>query len=208
MPPAIRIAPQLAEAVRELHYDPLTWVRVMYPWGTGILAGEDGPDVWQEQVLRGIGLHLAPQGIPKLETGTINSSTSSLPNPSKSDSYRLAIASGHGIGKTALLAWVIDWFCNTRPHCQIIVTSNTETQLATKTWRELAKWGKLSRVKQKDGSSLFEWTATKYYMKQHPETWFASAIPWNESRPEAFAGTHEKDVLVIFDEASAIPDVI
>ena len=41
-----------------------------------------------------------------------------------------------------------------------------------------------------------------------PETWFASAIPWSEHNSEAFAGTHERDVLLVFDEASKIADVI
>jgi len=208
MPLQIRVPSSLTDAIRELRDDPLTWVQVMYPWGEGILADETGPDIWQADVLRGIGIHLAGGGIPNSSMGPINSSTSPPQNPPKSESYRLAVASGRGIGKTALLAWIIDWFCNTRPHCQVLVTSNTEVQLQTKTWRELAKWGKISRVKQVDGSGVFEWTATKYYMKQHPETWFAAAIPWNADRPEAFAGTHEKDVLIVFDEASGIPDVI
>jgi hypothetical protein len=43
---------------------------------------------------------------------------------------------------------------------------------------------------------------------QYPDTWFASAIPWSENNADAFAGTHEKYVLVIFDEASAVADTI
>jgi hypothetical protein len=34
------------------------------------------------------------------------------------------------------------------------------------------------------------------------------AIPWSEERPEAFAGLHAEHVLVVFDEASAIPSAI
>jgi hypothetical protein len=45
-------------------------------------------------------------------------------------------------------------------------------------------------------------------LKEAPDTWFASAIPWTENNSEAFAGTHEDFVLNVFDEASAIPDVI
>jgi len=105
--------------------------------------------------------------------------------------------------KTALVAWLIYWFISTRPHPQIVVTSNTKSQLETKTWRELAKWHKLAI-----NSHWFEWTATKFYYKQHPETWFAAAIPWSKERSEAFAGTHEQHVLVIFDEASLVDDSI
>jgi hypothetical protein len=33
-------------------------------------------------------------------------------------------------------------------------------------------------------------------------------VPWSETNSEAFAGTHEKHVLIIFDEASKIADII
>ena len=116
---------------------------------------------------------------------------------------RIAVGSGHGIGKTALTSFIILWFISTRPRPQIVVTANTEPQLKTKTWRELSKW----HQKAKNGD-WFEYVATKFYLKDDPNTWFASAIPWTENRSEAFAGTHEKHVLYIFDEASAIADII
>ena len=90
-----------------------------------------------------------------------------------------------------------------RPHPQVVCTANTETQLNTKTWRELAKWHKLAANRE-----WFDWTATSYYLKAHPETWKANAIPWSENNTEAFAGTHEENVLVVFDEASKISDKI
>lgn len=104
---------------------------------------------------------------------------------------------------TTLVAWIIIWFIATRAHPQIVVTANTKSQLDGKTWRELAKWHKLSLVEP-----WFQWTATKFYHKAAADTWFASAVPWTKERSEAFAGTHEKHVLIIFDEASAIADEI
>ena len=41
-----------------------------------------------------------------------------------------------------------------------------------------------------------------------PETWAVTAVPWRKEQPEAFAGLHARNVLVIFDEASAIADKI
>ena len=116
---------------------------------------------------------------------------------------RGAVASGHGVGKTRLVASKIHWFLSTRPYPQVVVTANTETQLSTKTWRELHKVN--ANAKNKD---WFEPTATRFCLKDAPETWFAAAIPWTEKRSEAFAGTHEKHVLYLFDEASAISDSI
>jgi hypothetical protein len=49
----------------------------------------------------------------------------------------------------------------------------------------------------------FEWTATRFYHRDHKETWGFDAIPWSEHNSEAFAGLHSKYVCVIFDEASA-----
>lgn len=119
------------------------------------------------------------------------------------ESQRVAVASGHGIGKTCTTSILIHWFMGTRPNPQIICTANTKNQLDTKTWRELAKWNNKAL-----NGDWFKWTATRFSLKGSEETWFASAIPWSEHNSEAFAGTHEKHVLIIFDEASAIADII
>jgi hypothetical protein len=84
-----------------------------------------------------------------------------------------------------------------------VVTANTGTQLDTKTWRELAVWWKRCIT-----AHWFRWTATKFMHVAHTETWFVAAIPWSENNSEAFAGLHAKSVLIIFDEASAIADII
>lgn len=113
---------------------------------------------------------------------------------------RTAVKSGHGIGKTALIACLVLWFMSTRPNPQILVTANTKNQLDGKTWRELSKWHNASKNKD-----WFEKTATKFFMKSAPDVWFTHAIPWSENKPDAFQGLHEKHVLVVFDEASGIP---
>lgn len=169
---------ELKARMGEVYYnDAIRFVKEIYDWNDGSLKSTC-PDEWQEEVLQLIS------------------------QPTK-DSLRIAISSGHGIGKTTQLAWIIHWFMSTRVNPQIVVTAGTQSQLITKTWRELAKWQKLAM-----NGHWFEWTATKYYLKEAPDTWFASAIPWSANNPEAFAGTHEKHVLVIYDEASAIDDVI
>ncbi len=50
--------------------------------------------------------------------------------------------------------------------------------------------------------------ATRFCLRERPETWFAAAVPWSEHNTEAFAGTHEKHVLLLFDEASKIADPV
>jgi hypothetical protein len=173
---------RLKQAVAGFYDDPFGFVRFIFPWAEGSLDGHGGPDTWQKEVLDHIGRCVCE---------------------SSSVGVRAAVASGHGVGKTALIAWLILWFMSTRPHPQIVVTANTKTQLETKTWRELARWHRLALNRH-----WFQQTATRFFLCSHPETWFAAAIPWSKERSEAFAGTHEKHVLVLYDEASIIPEEI
>ena len=168
-----------------MYDDPLGFVCYAYPWGApGPLEGETGPDRWQAAVLKRLG--------EAIREGT-----------SLTEAIRVAVASGHGIGKTTLIAWLIQWFMSTREFPQVVVTASTQTQLSTKTWREVAKWHRMLI-----NAHWFKWTATKFYHVDYPETWFASAIPWSENNADAFAGTHEKFVLIIYDEANAVADII
>ena len=174
---------ELIEATAEFYNDPLGFVMFAFPWGVPgtILADHDGPDEWQIWVLEAI------------RDGSL----------SPGEAIMIAVASGHGIGKTALVAWIVIWFMTTRPQPQVVVTANTENQLTNKTWRELARWWKISI-----NGHLYEHTATRFFLKGSKSVWFAAAIPWSDKNSEAFAGTHEDNVLIIFDEASSIPDII
>lgn len=169
----------IVEDIASFYDDPYGYVLYAFPWGDG-----GSPDAWQRETLESIGRRLRSGG----DAG---------------DCIREAVASGHGVGKSALVAWIILWAMSTRPHLNGVVTANTEKQLETKTWRELALWHK--RV---INAHWFTWTATKFFQSAHPETWFVAAIPWTERNSEAFAGMHGEHVLMIFDEASAIADII
>ncbi len=162
--------------------DPQAFDRFMYDWGEGQLSGWEPTDWWQAEVDNAIKDYLEGPDV----------------NP-----LFIAISSGHGAAKTSYIARRINWFMSCRPHPQVVATANTESQLTTKTWRELAKWHKLAANKH-----WFTWTATSFYLNTHQETWKANAIPWSDNNTEAFAGTHEEFVLVIFDEASKISDKI
>ena len=119
----------------------------------------------------------------------------------------IATTSGHGIGKSCLVAIIIIWAISTMTDTRGVVTANTENQLKTKTWVEVAKWHRLSICRD-----LFEYTATALFSRdpEHRKTWRIDMVPWSENNTEAFAGMHNKGkrILVIFDEASAIHDLI
>lgn len=190
--PGADVEPELIADISSFYGDPLGFVRYVFPWGEpGLLEREDGPDKWQAEFLQALGERV------RENTGPDGEMLVTAPET------LFAAATGMGVSKTAVVAWLILWFMSTREFPQIPVTSNTQTQLLTKTWRELAKWHRLALNRH-----WFEWTATRFYHRHYPETWYAAAIPWSEHNSEAFAGTHEKHVLVVFDEASAIPDPI
>ena len=137
-PPSSRISEQLGR----FRFDPLGFVQFAFPWGRPgtALAGETGPEPWQREVLEKLG-----RGLKQRD---------STPD----EAVRLAVASGHGIGKSALVAWMILWAMSTLSDTRGIVTANTEGQLRTKTWPELAKWHALSVNK-----SWFTYTATSLH---------------------------------------------
>lgn len=176
------------DTLADLQRDPLAFVLQCFRWGEGELTGCAGPREWQRRVLDDIG--------QRIRSGTATD-----------EAIRLATASGHGIGKSALVAMLILWALVTRIDTRGVVTANTEKQLTTKTWPELAKWHRLCIL-----GVAFEFTATSLYAKDpaHEKTWRVDAIPWSLTNTEAFAGLHNKGrrVLVIFDEASAIADEI
>lgn len=168
--------------------DPLAFVQWAFPWGEGELAGLKGPNEFQMKVLH--------------ETRDHCMSESAFTNV-----FRYAVASGNGIGKSATVAWLILWGMSTMSDTRGMVTANTETQLRTKTFAELSKWHNLCLFRD-----WFTLTGTSVLSKQkgHEKSWRFDAIPWSIQNPEAVAGMHnaKKRLLIIFDEASAIPDVI
>lgn len=176
------------EAVASYTHDPLGFAQDMFPWGEGELARATGPREWQGEVLGIIGDHLS------------NPATRFQP-------LRIAVASGHGIGKSGEVGMIINWAMSTCEDCRIVVTANTEKQLLTKTWPEVGKWSRLAL-----NSEWWEVPGMSMYSTEsgHEKNWRADATPWSENNTEAFAGLHNegKRIVLIFDEASNIADKV
>lgn len=183
---------QLAADVGGFAFDPLGFVLYAFPWGEGVLAEHDGLEPWQREELAIIG--------EALKAGASVSAAAQK-------AIQRAISSGHGIGKSAFVAWIILWAMSTLPDTRGVVTANTEAQLKGKTWAELAKWHRMCLC-----GHWFDCTATALISKLpgHDKTWRCDMVPWSERATEAFAGLHNKGkrVFLLFDEASAIPDAI
>ena len=92
----------LAEEVAKCYHDPLRFVQMMYPWREpGFLQPYDGPDVWQREFLIKLGQSVKARGF-----------TGEMPVAP----IRMGVSSGHGIGKSTMVAWIVNWIMSTRPH--------------------------------------------------------------------------------------------
>ena len=181
--------------------DPLAFVLLTFPWGEKGTPLEHfhGPRKWQRQILIDIRDHI------KANSGKVDY-----------DTFREAVASGRGIGKSALVSWLVIWMLSTRIGSTTIVSANSEAQLRSVTWAEITKWLAMSL-----NSHWFEIAATRIMpakwitelverdLKKGTRYWSVEGRLWSEENPDSYAGVHNFDgVMLIFDEASGIPDSI
>jgi len=184
-----------------LKNDPLKFVMWLFPWGQKNTPLENfaGPRKWQREVLKELADHIRDND------GKIDFET-----------LRMAVSSGRGIGKSALVSWLVIWMLTTRIGSTTIVSANSETQLRAVTWAEITKWLALAL-----NSHWFEVSATRVMpakwltelverdLKKGTRYWGVEGRLWSEENPDAYAGVHNFDgVMLIFDEASGIADPI
>lgn len=190
----MKIDDQLADEVSNYYADPLGFVLFAFDWNKGDLKGFNGPDKWQRDRLNDIAF--------QVKSAKFNGINPVAP-------IRQATSSGHGIGKSALTAWLILWVMSTRPYSKGVVTANTSEQLRTKTWGELGKWRKRCIT-----GHWFEYNNGKgnmnLYRHDNAESWRVDAQTCREENSESFAGLHAANStpFYIFDEASAVPNKI
>lgn len=181
--------------------DPLKFVLFAFPWGQKGTPLEHfaGPRKWQREVLQNLADHI------KRNQGRIDF-----------DTFRMATSSGRGIGKSALVSWLVIWMLTTRIGSTTIVSANSEAQLRSVTWAEVTKWLSMSLQ-----SHWFEVSATRVMpakwltelverdLKMGTRYWGVEGRLWSAENPDAYAGVHNFDgVMLIFDEASGIDDTI
>ena len=198
----------LQEAFARLANDPLGFVMFLFPWDSDPaiqvveLAPEYqkrfrckyGPDKWACVFLDRLGQEIKARGFD---------GTHSV------DPIQFSTASGHGIGKSTLVAWLILFIMCCYPLSKTTVTAMTEPQLRARTWAELGKWFRRSLVKH-----VFVYNTGRGAMSlYHPEyktEWMSQAVTCREENAQSFAGQHAANAVTayIFDEASGVPDSI
>lgn len=192
-PPAVsaEVDNELADFVGQFYDDPYGFVVGCYPWQEeGPLKDYAGPDKWQTDTLKKIGEEVRARKFDGVHPVA---------------PIRIAVSSGHGIGKSTIQAWLVDWIMSTRPNCRGTVTANTNTQLDTKTWAAIQRWTKLCIT-----AHWFTVNTARFYRNGEREAWFCAPQSCKEENSEAFAGQHAADStsFYVIDEGSAVPDVI
>jgi hypothetical protein len=175
-------AQELAAWLDDVRDDPVRFVEGAFEWGKGELENSTGPERWQRWLLEQIRDGLLKPG----------------------EAIKIAIASGHGIGKSAALSWLARWAITTFPGARGLVTASNEPMLMTRFRAELRIWFRRFKARE-----FFEMGATSLTSRdpEHAQTWRLDMVPWNENRLEGFAGLHSRGgrLFVAFDEASSMP---
>jgi hypothetical protein len=199
---------ELAMAMGEFYSDPLTFVMWAYDWGLDpalrvvklpdpwalMYSSEFGPDVWACEILEDIAVQVRER---------------KFDGRNAVDAIRMAVSSGHGIGKGALTSWLANWIMSTRPNARGVVTASTAPQLESKTWAQIAAWTKRCAT-----AHWFHVSTGRGSMKmthnEAPESWRCDAQTCREDNSEAFAGLHAADSTPFYlvDESSGVPDAI
>lgn len=185
---------ELADDMGRFYDDPVGFARYAFRWGEDDLQGFEWLDTWQEDYLAALGFEVELRGFDGVKPVA---------------PIRMATASGHGIGKSALVAIAILWVMSTRPFCRGVVTANTAVQLRTKTWAELAKWRRRCIAGHWFELNVSTQSLSLYHI-DYPELWRVDGQTSREENSEAFAGLHaaSSTPFFIFDEASGIPEKI
>lgn len=116
---------------------------------------------------------------------------------------RVAIRSGHGVGKTTTLAWVLLWWLLTRPFSRVLILAPAfERQIGRFLLPEVRKWAR----RAPEPLPLTVGTLT-VEVDGFGREWFALGVA--ASDPDTVEGGHAESICILGDEAKGLSaDVI
>ena len=118
---------------------------------------------------------------------------------------KISVRSGHGTGKSTALSWAMLWYTLFRFPNKVVVTAPTSSQLYDALFAELKRWiGELPPALR----VLLEVKTDRVELVAAPSEAFISARTSRAEQPEALAGVHSDNVLLVVDEASGVPEQV
>ena len=118
---------------------------------------------------------------------------------------RISVKSGHGTGKSTTASWAMLWFLLLRYPCKVVVTAPTSSQLFDAMFAELKRW---VNELPKELQELLNVKSDRVELVAAPAEAFISCRTARAETPEALAGVHSDNVLLIVDEASGVPEAV
>ena len=118
---------------------------------------------------------------------------------------KISIRSGHGTGKSTSASWAMLWYLLMRFPNKVVVTAPTSGQLFDALFAELKRWiNELPKPIQQ----LLTIKSDRVELTAAPSEAFISARTSRAETPEALAGVHSDNVLLVVDEASGVPEKV
>lgn len=118
---------------------------------------------------------------------------------------RISVRSGHGVGKSTIASWASVWYILTRYPVKIVITAPTKAQLYDALYAELRTW--IDKLPE-ELSGFLEVKSDSVVFTPSPAGAFISVRTSRAETPEAMAGVHSENVMLIGDEASGIPEQV
>ena len=118
---------------------------------------------------------------------------------------KVSIRSGHGTGKSTSASWAMLWYLMLRFPNKVVVTAPTSGQLFDALFAELKRW--VNELPQ-DLQNLLTVKSDRVELAAAPSEAFISARTSRAETPEALAGVHSDNVLLVVDEASGVPEKV
>jgi len=203
-----KIDAQIRRAIADFYDDPLGYVMFNFPWTSDPsiqmvklpsqyadrFESKFGPGAWACDFLDELGREIRKRAFD---------------GSTPCDPIRFSTASGHGIGKSVMAAFLTKFIHDTRPFSRMTVTAVTDIQLRGKTWAELAKWHNRSLTRHWSDLATGRGNMS-LRNRMYPQEWYAVAQTSREENSESFAGQHaaNSSSVYLFDEASGVPDKI
>lgn len=191
----------LSKALGECALMPEAFPDLVYPWGKkGHRLEHKQLRKWQREFLSELGQCVRQR---QFDPAGVNGFSTVAP-------LLFSTSSGHGIGKSALVAMLVHWIHFCWPMSRVIVTANTQGQLKSRTWAAVGEWMRMSPALMSISTYLASQGNMVLRNNQYPESWDAIAATAAPGQEESLQGQHSPTIsALVVDEASLMaPEVM